>query len=108
MSSGCRNDADFAAVPRECLVDRVVDHLVDEMVKPPRPGRANVHTGPLADRFQALEDGDVLGAVGVVFFAAAPSALSFLSGNWSFPRLTENPDRLALSARLVGAKIELT
>jgi hypothetical protein len=58
------DDADAVAVAGEGLVDGVVDDLVDEMVEAPRAGRADVHAGPLANRFQALEDGDVLGAVG--------------------------------------------
>ncbi len=62
---GVEDDADFAAVAGDRLVDRVVDHLVDEMVEAARAGRADVHAGPLADRLQSLEDGDVLGAVGV-------------------------------------------
>ena len=58
------DDADAVAVAGEGLVDRVVDDLVDEVMEPAGPGRADVHAGTLADRFQALEDGDVLGAVG--------------------------------------------
>src|SRR5690606_6345012 len=46
---------DEVAVPRERLVDRVVDDLVDEVVETTRPGRADVHAGALADRFEALE-----------------------------------------------------
>src|SRR4029434_6513641 len=46
------------------LVDRVVHDLVDEVVQPTRAGRADVHAGPFANGLEALEDGDVLGAVG--------------------------------------------
>ena len=51
------------AVAGQRLVDRVVDDLVDEVVQPADAGRADVHAGPLADRLEALEDGDVLGVV---------------------------------------------
>ena len=58
------DDADAVAVAGEGLVDGVVDDLVDEVVEAARAGRADVHAGTLANRFQSLEDGDVLGAVG--------------------------------------------
>lgn len=45
------------------LVDRVVDDLVHEVVQSALAGRADVHTGSLADRVQALEDGDGTGVV---------------------------------------------
>jgi len=61
---GVQDHADAVAMARERLVDRVVDHLVDEVVKPTRASRADVHPGALANRLQPLEDGDVLGAVG--------------------------------------------
>ena len=49
--------------PGERLVDRVVDDFVDEMVQSRRPGRADVHGGPLADRLEAFEDFYFVGAV---------------------------------------------
>src|SRR5215218_1589411 len=58
------DDADGIAVTGEGLVDRVVDDLVNQMVKTTWTGRADVHAGALANRLQALEDGDVLGAIG--------------------------------------------
>jgi hypothetical protein len=63
-----QGDANAVAVAGERLVDRVVDHLVDEVVKPARAGRADVHAGTFANRFQPLEDGDVGGAVGGIRF----------------------------------------
>ena len=56
-------DVDARAVAGERLVDRVVDDLVDEVVQAAHAGRADVHAGALADRLEALEDGDVLGVV---------------------------------------------
>src|SRR5680860_1183687 len=50
-------------------------HLGEEVAQPARPGRADVHAGPLADRFEALENGDVLGVVGVHFFRLAPAGV---------------------------------
>ena len=55
--------AHVVAVAGQRLVDRVVDHLVDEVVQPAGTGRADVHARPAPDRLQALEDGDVLRVV---------------------------------------------
>ena len=92
------DDADAVAVAGEGLVDRVVDDLVDEVVKAARAGRADVHAGPFADRFQPLEDGDVLGAVGIGGLAP----LAFFSGNESLPVDTENPDAWRLAPHRSG------
>ena len=57
---GVDRDRDLAAEAGERLVDGVVDDLVDEVVQAHHAGRADVHAGALADRLEALEDGDVL------------------------------------------------
>src|SRR5215210_1053521 len=59
------HDLDLRGVPRQRLVYRVVDDLVDEVVKAARPGRADVHARTLADGLEPFEDRDVLGAVAV-------------------------------------------
>jgi hypothetical protein len=41
------------------LVDRVVDHLVDEMVQTPARRGADVHPGAEPNVFDALEDLDI-------------------------------------------------
>ena len=56
-------DVDLVAVAGERLVDRVVDDLVDEVVQPRRAGGADVHGGTLADRLEAFENLDLVGAV---------------------------------------------
>src|SRR3954471_4690488 len=61
---GMDRDLDGARVAGERLVDGVVHNLVHEVVQAAHPGRPDVHAGALADRFEALEDGDVLGVVG--------------------------------------------
>ena len=61
--SGWSVDLDVVATARESLVDRVVDHLEDEVVEASRAGRADVHAGPQPDRLEALENGDVLGCI---------------------------------------------
>ena len=61
---------DVIAVARQSLVDRVVDHLVDEVVKPAQPGRADVHSGSSAYRFEALQDRDVLCVVAALVVGA--------------------------------------
>ncbi len=62
------DDRDVVAVPGQCLVDGVVDDLVDQVVQTARAGRADVHPGAFANGFEALEDRDVRGAVGGVVF----------------------------------------
>ena len=54
---------DLVAEAGERLVDRVVHDLVDEVVQARHAGRADVHARALADRLEALEDGDVLRVV---------------------------------------------
>ena len=54
------------AVAGERLVDGVVDDLVDEVVQTARAGRADVHAGALANRFESLEHLDLVRAVRVV------------------------------------------
>jgi hypothetical protein len=57
-------DLDEIVAVGESLVDGVVDHLVDEVMKASRPGRPDVHAGSKADRLEAFEDSDVLCGVG--------------------------------------------
>jgi hypothetical protein len=54
---------DPGAESRQGLVDGVVDHLEDEVVKATLGGVADVHPGALPDCFEALENLDVLGPV---------------------------------------------
>jgi hypothetical protein len=60
---GVDGDDEAAAVPGECFVDGVVDHLVDEMVEAARAGGTDVHAGAFAYRLEAFEDLDILGVV---------------------------------------------
>ena len=93
---GMDRDLDLVAVAGERLVDRVVDDLVDEVVQAAWPGRADVHAGPLADRVEAAQDGDLTGGVAVrarpsstvAGFAPAPALLA-TSG--PFARSHEKP-----------------
>ena len=52
--------ADFLRVPRQRLIDGVVDDFLRQMVGPRSVG---IHAGPLADRFEAGEDLNGTGAV---------------------------------------------
>ena len=54
---------DAVAVPRQGLVDRVVDDLVDQVVQARRAGRPDVHRRPLAHRLEPLENLDLVGAI---------------------------------------------
>ncbi len=50
---------DLLAEPRLSFVDRVVDHLVDQVVKTHRPRRADVHRRSFTDGFKSFEDLDL-------------------------------------------------
>jgi hypothetical protein len=60
---GLQRDVDAVGVARHGLVDGVVDDLPHEMVEAGQTRGTDVHARPLADRIEALEDLDVLGAV---------------------------------------------
>src|SRR6185295_6662505 len=45
------------------LVDGVVENFPDEVVEPGGPDASDIHAGPLANRLEALENGDVFGGV---------------------------------------------
>ena len=50
---------DFFAEARLRLVDRVVDHLIHQVVKTRRPCRADVHRRSFTDGFKSFEDFDL-------------------------------------------------
>ena len=56
-------DLDLVAVPGKGLVNRVVHDLVHQVMQATHTGRADVHAGPLANRLETLQNGDVLGVV---------------------------------------------
>src|SRR5581483_12017885 len=56
-------DLDPVGMAGHGLIDGVVDDLVDQVVEARGTGRSDVHPGAFPDRFQALEDRDVLGVV---------------------------------------------
>ena len=84
---GVDDDLDLVGLAGQRLVDGVVDDLVDQVVQAARAGRADVHARALADRLEALEDGDVLGAVAPVApaLAGACRPVSSLSAKPSLP-----------------------
>ena len=69
-------DVDLAREAGQRFVDGVVDDLVDEMMQPGRPGRADVHRRPLAHRLEAFEDLDAFCAVLVAVRAVVDSVFS--------------------------------
>ena len=58
VTVGIQRDLDEGRVPGDGFVHRVVDDLGEEMVQRLVVGAADIHAGPPADRFQALEDLD--------------------------------------------------
>ncbi len=67
-------DHDGVAVTGHGLVDRVVDDLVDEVVEATEVGRADVHPGTPADRFQPLERFELARGIGIPILSALASA----------------------------------
>src|SRR6266571_986013 len=63
-----QGDLDFLAETGHGFVNRVVQDLVDEVVKAARVDRADVHRRAFSDRLQAFEDLDLRGVVGGLFY----------------------------------------
>ena len=59
-------DLNGVAVTGHCLVDRVVDDLVDAVVQTALTGGTDVHTGTLPDGFQTFQDSDLTGVIGSI------------------------------------------
>src|SRR5690606_32520526 len=60
---GVQGDLDPGRVSGDSLVGGVVDDLVEEVTYATAVGRPDVHAGPLPDRVQTLQVGQVVGAV---------------------------------------------
>ena len=58
---GAEPHVDTCRVAGQRLVDRVVYHLVHQVVQTSRPRAPNVHAGPLAHGLKPLEHSDLLG-----------------------------------------------
>ena len=61
--SACSVTSTRRGVTGDALVGGVVEDLVDEVTDATAVGRPDVHAGPLADRVQPLEVGEVVGPV---------------------------------------------
>ncbi len=60
---GLKRHLDVIAESGHRLVNRVVDHLVNEMMQPARTDIADVHRRTATNRLKTFEDGDVFGGV---------------------------------------------
>jgi hypothetical protein len=69
----------FGAVTSERLIDCVIDDLIDEVVEAAFTGRADIHTRALADRLEALEDGDRRGVIALLLLCHLASVGKFIS-----------------------------
>ena len=59
-----QRDSDFVSVTGEGFVDRVVDNLINHVVETGAViSVANVHAGPFAHRFEALQNLDRVGSI---------------------------------------------
>ena len=64
-------------MPAQRLVDRVVDHLIDQVVQPHLAGRADIHRRPQPHRRQTLKNRNILGRVAATLFLPGGSVLDF-------------------------------
>ena len=69
---GAELQLDPAGKAGDRLVHRIVERLGGEMMQGPLVGAADIHAGPAAHRFQALEDFDVLGGIAAPRGAVCP------------------------------------
>ena len=58
-----QRDANVRGMPVHRLVDRVVEHFPDQMVKAGRADAADVHSGAFTNGLEAFENGDVFRGV---------------------------------------------
>src|SRR5437868_13678931 len=68
-----QDDLDAVVAAGKRLVDRVVDHLVDEVMEAAGTRRADVHARAQPHRLEALENGDVLGGIGSFSHQKSPA-----------------------------------
>ena len=66
--AGIDGNGDVLAVPGQGFINGVVHDFVDQMMQAGRGGGADIHTGPLPDRFQSFQHLDLLRAVFLSYF----------------------------------------
>ena len=54
---------DLVAESRQGLIDGVIHHLIDQMMQSSFRGVSDIHSGSLSDRFQTLEDFNIVGLI---------------------------------------------
>ena len=64
LPSACKRHDDPRRVPVHHLVDRVVDDLPEQVMKPRLVDAADVHARPAPDGLQAFEHRDRFGGIG--------------------------------------------
>src|SRR3989449_3607925 len=63
-----QRDLDFLTKAGHGFVDRIVDDFMREVVQAPVVNRPDIHRRPLSDRLEALQNLDLLGVVGGLFY----------------------------------------
>ena len=62
-------DFNMIADSGQGLVDRIVDDLIDQMMKASDTGCADIHTGTFANGFQTFQNLNLIGAIFLCLFA---------------------------------------
>ena len=66
--AGVDGDGDMLTIARQGFIDGVVHDLIDQMMKTAGGGGADIHTRPLAHRFQTLQNLNLRAAVFLCYF----------------------------------------
>ena len=88
----------------EGLVDRVVDHLVDEMMEASLARRADVHARTEPDRLEAFEHGNVLCGIDVFSHEKSPANPTF-AGTPKCIRTSGRSERLRVMLRQLSQRV---
>src|SRR3989440_3995603 len=85
-----QRDLDFLTKAGHGFVDRIVDDFMHKVVQAPVVNRPDIHRGPLSDRLEALQNLDLLGVVGGLFYHLFRNLLKWVG------RPSRNPSRTML------------
>ena len=90
-----QHDLNLGAVASQSLIDRIVHHLIDQVMQSPRPGGADVHPRTLTDGFETLQHLNLFGAIGRLYFRGFAHAIWIVQASCQAESTTGLPEALA-------------
>ena len=75
------DDLDLLAIPRQSLIDAVIDQFMNQVMKAFRPGISNIHGGPFPDSGKTIQDLDLFCRI-FFFCFFHPISFLFLLSSW--------------------------